>query len=137
VSAIRPVLDQEEGSCLPWLLERQLLKEEPMGKPVGSPYSWQAMHSGKVLDVAYASPDNGALIIQWDRIIDGRRNQQFHLDPLGGDQFALRAAHSGKVLDVANASSDNGVQIIQWDWHGGSNQRWRRLPYAVRIDDSQ
>jgi hypothetical protein len=88
VSAIRPVLDRGEGSRLTWLLERQLLKEEPMGKPVGSPYSWQAMHSGK-------------------------------------------------VLDVANASSDNGVQIIQWDWHGGSNQRWRRLPYTVRIDDSQ
>jgi ricin-type beta-trefoil lectin protein len=83
---------------------------------------FQALHSLKVMDVMNGSRENGAPIIQWDQ--HGAGNQQFRIEPLGSNQFALRAVHSGKVLDVWEWSTANGGRIIQWDWHGGNNQRW-------------
>ncbi len=84
---------------------------------------FQALHSLKVMDAMNGSPDNGTPIIQWDQ--HGGNNQQFRIEPLGDNQFALRAVHSGKVLDVSGISRENGAQIHQWDWVGGNNQRWR------------
>ena len=81
-----------------------------------------ARHSGKVLDVAGGSADNGARIIQWD--YHGGGNQLFRLEPLGDGSYRLVAQHSGRVLDVEGGSADNGARIIQWDWHGGPNQRF-------------
>ncbi len=75
------------------------------------------------MDAMNGSPDNGTPIIQWDQ--HGGNNQQFRIEPLGDNQFALRAVHSGKVLDVSGISRENGAQIHQWDWVGGNNQRWR------------
>ncbi len=74
------------------------------------------------MDVMNGSREDGAPIIQWDQ--HGGSNQQFRIEPLGRNQFALRAVHSGKVLDVWEWSTANGGRIIQWDWHGGNNQRW-------------
>ena len=64
----------------------------------------------------------GGPIIQWDLL--GVRNQQFRIEPLGGNEFALRAVSSSRVLDVAGWSTKNRGEIIQWEWHGGNNQRW-------------
>ena len=87
-----------------------------------------ARHSGKVLDVAGGSADNGARIIQWD--YHGGGNQLFRLEPLGDGSYRLVAQHSGRVLDVEGGSADNGARIIQWDWHGGPNQQWKLARYA-------
>ncbi len=106
-------------------------------------YRVVAHHSGKGLEVAGASSDAGARIIQWDW--HGGDNQRFWIADAGGDLFSLRPVHSGKVLDVSGWSTENGAQIIQWDWHGGNNQLWQivmpsarpaqRTGGAVRFDD--
>lgn len=79
-----------------------------------------ARHSGKALDVAGWSQDNGAELIQWDH--HGGVNQLFLIEPVDGVYFRIVAVHSGKVLDVAGGSYSDGARIIQWDWHGGDNQ---------------
>jgi hypothetical protein len=80
-------------------------------------------HSRKVLDVAQASLESEARIIQWDW--HGGSNQRFAVEDVDATTFLLRAKHSGKVLDVARASHDDGASIIQWDRHGGPNQQWQ------------
>jgi hypothetical protein len=82
-----------------------------------------AKNSGKAMDVAGASADNGAPIIQWPYY--GGENQLVRPDLLPDGFYRLVCQHSGKVIDVAGASTDSGAQIIQWDWHGGDNQRFR------------
>jgi hypothetical protein len=81
-----------------------------------------AEHSGKVLDVAGASHENGAKLIQWDW--HGGPNQVFEIRAVAG-WFRLFARYSGKFLDVAGASQDQGAQLIQWSGTGGANQRFQ------------
>lgn len=96
-------------------------------------YDWQlssdtntamiaSYHSGKVLDVAGWSLENGTQIIQYDR--HGGDNQLFRIEPIDAGWVRIVAKHSEKVLDLYNWSFDNGAPIVQWDWHGGENQRW-------------
>ena len=66
-----------------------------------------ARNSGQVLDVAGASTEDGARIIQWDW--HGGDNQRFRLEPLGDGYVHIVAKHSGKVLDVAGASARHGA----------------------------
>jgi hypothetical protein len=82
-----------------------------------------AVHSGQALDVAGASLDAGARVIQWP--INGGNNQRWVPGPLGGDTYRLTVRHSDQVLDVAGASTALGAPVIQWPWHGGANQVWR------------
>lgn len=87
---------------------------------------WIAEHSGKCLDVEYASPADKARLVQWD--CNGRDNQ--NIDPVeldvtvGGQQFILKVAHSGKCLDIPGGSDRNGTIIIQYECHKLSNQRF-------------
>ncbi|MGI8983991.1 MAG: RICIN domain-containing protein [Acidimicrobiales bacterium] len=80
-------------------------------------------HSGKALDVAFVSTDDGAGVIVWPP--NGGVNQRWSVEPLGDGNVRLVAGHSGNVLDVAGASTADGAGIIQWPLNGGSNQRWR------------
>lgn len=84
-----------------------------------------ALHSGKCMDVADMSQNNGAAIQQWD--CTGGANQQFEFRPVPGaaNTYTLVATHSGKCVDVVNASTANGAQLQQWDCHGGANQQFK------------
>ncbi len=86
-------------------------------------------HSGKALDVAGVSMDDGAGVIVWPP--NGGVNQKWNIEPLGDGNVRLVAGHSGKVLDVAGASKEDGAGIVQWPWNGGPNQRWK----MERLDD--
>jgi hypothetical protein len=94
-----------------------------------SPYTVKAVvarHSGKCLDVAWASTAHGADVIQGTCV--GGRNQQWTPRPVGGGYYELVARHSGKCLDVAWASTAHGADVIQGTCVGGSNQQWRFVP---------
>jgi hypothetical protein len=80
-------------------------------------------HSGKVWDIAGASRENGARLIQWDW--HGGPNQLFELRrrELGG--FSFMAKHSGKMIDVFEFSHNVGAPLVQWQYHGGANQRFQ------------
>ncbi len=88
-----------------------------------------AAHSGLVLDVAGASTEIGAPLVQFPH--HEHPNQVFEIErPIFGsgtsDVFvSIRAHHSGLVLDVAEASTANGAPLIQWERNFQSNQRFR------------
>ncbi|MFH9725139.1 RICIN domain-containing protein [Streptomyces sp. NPDC017254] len=88
--------------------------------------------SGKCLEVADWSLDNGAPVRQWD--CTGGDNQRWWVvDPDGVNQFTLVNVHSGRCVDIPNGNVANGVQLIQWTCHynfgeDDINQRFYRLP---------
>jgi uncharacterized repeat protein (TIGR03803 family) len=79
-------------------------------------------NSGKCLNVAYASTEPAASVIQWPCV--GARNEQWRLEPAGGGAFRIIARHRGQALDVSGGSLDDVAPIIQWPIHGGDNQTW-------------
>mgnify|MGYP001236403960 CR=1 FL=1 len=78
--------------------------------------------SGKALDVAGRSTDDGANIIQWT--YGGNSNQQWDVTNLGNGYYSIRAAHSGKSIDVFEWNSNDGADARQWAWLNGNNQHW-------------
>ncbi|MDF9745715.1 RICIN domain-containing protein [Natrinema salsiterrestre] len=88
----------------------------------GMKYRFVNAHSGKVLDVSNASPDDGANVHQW-AWADGD-NQVWRLERVADGGYRFVAEHSGKVLDVSGPSTDDGANVHQWSWHGNDNQKW-------------
>ncbi|WP_435318027.1 RICIN domain-containing protein [Haloarchaeobius sp. TZWSO28] len=78
--------------------------------------------SGKALDVADLSDDNGANVVQWE--YNAGPNQRWQVDYLGDSQYRFVAKHSDKVFDVKDESKDNGKTIHQWEWEDDANQKW-------------
>lgn len=91
-------------------------------------YEIVARHSGKCLDVAGASQDDVAALVQWS--CNGADNQRWRLQPGPDGHYFLIATHSGKAIDVARASLDDVAEVIQYALHGGENQQWRIEPAA-------
>jgi hypothetical protein len=93
-------------------------------EPINSGWTYTiiAKNSGKALDVAGASTENGANVLQWTNGYSS--NQKWVVTDLGNNEWSIVSANSGKSLDVEGGSNDNGANILQWDWHGGNNQRW-------------
>ena len=85
-------------------------------------------NSGKVMEVASSSTNNGANI-QQNTNTNGL-NQQWDIVPLastnGGDYsyWSFKAAHSGKAADLNNFSYGDGANVQQWDDVNGVNQHW-------------
>ncbi|WP_117210379.1 family 43 glycosylhydrolase [Allorhizocola rhizosphaerae] len=99
----------------------------PSGDPGAQPlppgdYVLTAGHSGKVLDVAWASTSDGADVLQWEYL--GAANQKWRLRVLSDGSYQLHAVHSGKLLDVADASDVDGANVLQWQSNDGLNQQW-------------
>ncbi|MFF7452404.1 MULTISPECIES: RICIN domain-containing protein [unclassified Streptomyces] len=79
-------------------------------------------HSNMCLDVGWQATHHGAGVVQAN--CTGGTNQQWKLEPLGGDRFSIKAQHSDKCLDVAWASRDQGAHVIQANCTGAANQAW-------------
>nr|MDT0661208.1 RICIN domain-containing protein [Micromonospora sp. DSM 115978] len=82
-------------------------------------------HSGKALDVANTSTEDGAAIQQWSRN-DGAW-QQFQFVSSGSGYYRLRARHSGKVLDLWEWNVADGAEYRQWPDLNGTNQQFQVL----------
>ncbi len=94
-------------------------------KPYPSQHSFNMMplnSFGKCLDVAGASTDDGARVIQYT--CNRGRNQAFVSDNRTTDGL-IRIVHSNKCLDIDEGSKANGAALIQYQCHGGDNQRFR------------
>ena len=90
-------------------------------------------NSGKVMEVAGASTNDGANI-QQNTYANGL-NQQWDIvpfSPASGDlsYYTITAAHSGKAADVNAFSYDDGGNVQQWTNYPGLNQEWF-LEYAT------
>ncbi|WP_227738945.1 RICIN domain-containing protein [Halorientalis pallida] len=84
------------------------------------------VNSGKVLDVAGVSQENGATLHQWEDL--GNPNQHWEVEHLGDGEYRLTASHSGQVAAVANAATKDGADVRQWPWSDQDNKRWRIEP---------
>lgn len=89
-------------------------------------YKIISKNSGKALDLAWGSPDNGANILQYSYY--GYTNQKWYITKLSNGYYTIKNAASGKVLDVAGGSYDNGANVLQWSYGGGANQEWSIEP---------
>jgi hypothetical protein len=81
-------------------------------------YRIRVRHSGKVVDIAQASTDDGDPLIQYDW--KGTDNQWFAVDDVGGS-FVISAKHSGRVRDVARASLATAARISSGSSSGRRN----------------
>lgn len=86
-------------------------------------YTVTNAHSGTVLDVDGASPDDGANVQQW--AANGQANQHWRLEETADGSYEIVAVHSHKALDVDGGSTDAGANVQQWRRNGGDNQRWQ------------
>ncbi|MDO3382446.1 RICIN domain-containing protein [Gilvimarinus algae] len=99
------------------------LVDEPNGVLPNGRVSFSSVHSGKLLEVASGSHDDGANVVQWED--NGSANQQWDIVNLNNGYYSIRAAHSGKSLDVYEWSTEDGGEIRQWAYLGGENQQWQ------------
>ncbi|MFF9147189.1 RICIN domain-containing protein [Streptomyces sp. NPDC014861] len=82
-------------------------------------------HSGKCLEIADWSMNNGAPARQWQ--CTGGENQQFYMWPNpNGYGYAFLPRHSDKCLEVADWSHADGAPVRQWTCGPGpqGNQHW-------------
>ncbi len=114
------------GSGQSWVLESAL---ESAAVTEGE-YYIKNVNSGKYLDVANSSADNGANIQQWE--FNGCAAQTFKIQSAGNGYYALLTGASGytKSVDVLNGSTDNGANIDQWEYWGGDMQLFKIVQNA-------
>lgn len=87
----------------------------------GVTYRIISVASGKAVEVAGLSGENGAKVQQWSYV--GGKNQQWKMVTSGGGVQIVNV-NSGKCLDVDGASADDGVGLQQWSCAGSKNQQW-------------
>lgn len=78
-------------------------------------------HSGKCMEVASLSTQDGGLIQQWD-CAEGFAQQRWRVEP-HGSAVALINQLSDKCLDVPGSSTGD-VPLAQYGCHFGANQLW-------------
>ncbi|MGJ6964141.1 pectinesterase family protein [Streptosporangium sp. G11] len=90
----------------------------------GGVYTLASGSSGKCVDVAGASADNGALLVQV-ACDAAAADQQWRVVARSGG-FNLVNAGSGRCVDVPNSSTVSGTQLQQWGCGDGSKpqQQW-------------
>ena len=88
----------------------------------GHEYSIQSIASGKMLDVANVSTNDGGNVHQWD--FHGNANQVWTLNSVSDSTldnvFTLESKNSEKCLD-ADSGSNN---VHQWSCSENENQKW-------------
>jgi hypothetical protein len=114
--------------------DNQRWYQTPVGMASGNPVSnglfpvvvLRAAHSGKALDVAGASQDDGANVQQYEPHFGP--NQQWMFVPASGGKVAILNRHSRKVLDIEAMSQADQANVQQHTWNGGNNQLWTLRP---------
>ncbi|WP_211234936.1 RICIN domain-containing protein [Glycomyces arizonensis] len=86
-------------------------------------YVIQSRSSGLVLDIAGASTQTGAELLQQHRT--DSTNQQFRFVDSGSGYYRIQARHSNMVLDVWERNAANGATIAQYTDQNSANQQWQ------------
>ncbi|MGN9908276.1 pectinesterase family protein [Phytohabitans sp. LJ34] len=91
----------------------------------GGVYTLAVGASGKCLEVAGGSVDNGALL-QQASCTAGSTRQQWRVTSSSAGGFNLVNVNSTRCADVPSASTASGVRLQQWGCGDGTkvNQRW-------------
>ncbi len=85
-----------------------------------------SVSSGRCLDIAGASLEQGANLQQW-QCLDNQQNQLILFQGVAGqsDLYTLVLQHSNRCLDTFGGEQGDGANLIQWACHGGANQQFR------------
>jgi poly(3-hydroxybutyrate) depolymerase len=103
-------------SGVTWNFFSQFMSGDPDPDP-GDASPIRGAQSGRCLDVAGQSQNNGSTVQLWD--CHNGANQQWTSTTAG----ELRV-YGGKCLDAEGGATSAGTRVIIWDCHGGANQRW-------------
>ncbi|MCM3271042.1 cellulase family glycosylhydrolase [Paenibacillus elgii] len=100
----------------------------------GKTYKLVNVGSGKALDVAAGSTEDGANVQIWED--NGTGAQRWVITDVGGGLYKVIKENSNKALDVAG--SWNGANVQIWNYGGGANQKWRivNVGGAYKLIDS-
>ena len=80
-------------------------------------------HSGLVMDVAWASMENGANVQQCE--INGNDAQKWYITQNSDYSYTITSVLNNKALDAAGWSKEPGSNVIMWDkGDNQSNQQW-------------
>jgi len=85
-------------------------------------YEIEAEHSGKIMEVAAASEDEGANVRQWDDW--DRDNQTWKIEEAEQGGHRVTVQHTGKVLTANNEGTEQYTTLVQEDWRDSPHQRW-------------
>jgi fibronectin type 3 domain-containing protein len=104
------------------------LSVSPLQAPgfAGGTFQIAPKHSGKALDVAGASQDNSAKIVQNSYI--SQDSQLWVFTDIGGGYYSIINKASGKALNVSGGSTSNGAAIIQYAYSGSTDMQWQVIP---------
>ncbi|MCM2678176.1 RICIN domain-containing protein [Echinimonas agarilytica] len=86
-------------------------------------YYLQAAHSGKYIEVAGFSTQNGGNIQQWGG--QNGNQKKWTITHVSGGYYKLINVLSGKAMDVDFGSLDNKANILQWGFSGDDNQLFK------------
>ncbi len=88
-------------------------------------YYLKNVNSGKYLDVANGSADNGTNIQQWT--FNGYDAQKFQIKSDGNGYYYILTGASGytSCVDIDSGSSADGTNVLQWEYWGGDMQKYK------------
>ncbi|TGE25368.1 hypothetical protein E5K00_09320 [Hymenobacter aquaticus] len=89
-------------------------------------YGVVARGSGRSLDIAGASTEAGAGVVQWEFTHASSQQWRFVRITPGGEYFRLEAKHSTKCLTVEKP--DENAALVQRPWSGSFYQQWKLVP---------
>ncbi len=95
-------------------------------------YRFVNQNSGKSIEIANASTDNGGNVVQYD-FFDGLHQQWYVIDQ-GTGAYSLINAGSLKGMDVWEGSTSAGANIAQWDYWGSDGQKWYINPVGSVVE---
>lgn len=86
-------------------------------------YVLNSVATGKCLDVAGGSLDNGAAVQEWS--CNGTMAQVFHVASLGDGFVQITSVKSGKSLDITGGSLAANTKLEQWTYGGDPHQQFK------------
>lgn len=85
-------------------------------------YTIAAKVGGKVIEVEFASDDNGAAVCLADAT--GADHQQWAIRHIDGKYHKIINKKTGKALDIISMGVVNGANLHQWEFVDGDSQMW-------------
>jgi hypothetical protein len=90
------------------------------------PQKWYYLivkHTGKVLNIAGASTDNGGNAIQYQKSVSD--NSLWRFEDAGDGYYYIIAKHSGRALQVNGGNKEDGGNVNQWTKENADHHKWR------------
>lgn len=95
---------------------------------VGKIYTIKNLKSGRTLDIAAGSNNNGANLQVWGTDANtSATHRQWQILSVGNGYVRLKGVDSGKSLEVSGGNNSNGANVQQWAYQGTTHQQWQIL----------